>query len=78
MERSPPPEGPGKPAAEEGRPRRRSREFASRGDRASDPVIRNLKLAFAEVEAEPLPEELADLVARIQDMDLDGGRRDDH
>lgn len=54
--------------------RKRPREFAPRGDRAPDPIARNLKHAFEEVANEPLPDELADLIAQIEQMDLPGGR----
>jgi hypothetical protein len=50
----------------------RGREFA-RGDASTDPILRNLKLAFAEVEAEPLSEELSDLIAQLEASDKEGG-----
>jgi hypothetical protein len=50
----------------------RGREFA-RGDAATDPILRNLKLAFAEVESEPLSDELRDLIAELQASDKEGG-----
>jgi hypothetical protein len=51
---------------------KKGREFA-RGDSSTDPILRNLKLAFAEVEAEPLPDELSDLISQLKAFDKEGG-----
>jgi len=57
--------------------RKRPREFVPRGDRAPDPIQRNLKHAFEQVASEPVPEELADLMSQIIEKMDDGGRHGD-
>lgn len=71
MERDPPPrpQPPGS-SPETPAPPKRTRprqDFASQKDLHVDPITRNLRKAFDEVAAEPLPEEFLDLLRQIDE-----------
>ncbi len=71
MERDTPPRSqPPKSAPDAPAPPKRARlrqDFASQKDLHVDPITRNLRKAFDEVAAEPLPEEFLDLLRQIDE-----------
>lgn len=71
MERDAPPQSPpAGPASDKSAPQKRTRprqDFASQKDLHVDPITRNLRKAFDEVAAEPLPEEFLDLLRQIDE-----------
>lgn len=68
-----PPDGPGeeKPVRRPGG--RFKQDFSTQSDLHLDPITRNLRRAFDEVAAEPLTDELAELLRQIEDKESSGG-----
>lgn len=49
-------------------------DFSSNRDLHLDPITRNLRRAFDEIAAEPLPEEMIDLLRKIDEAAGEGGQ----
>lgn len=54
---------------------RRPKEFSASGARGDDFITRNLKKAFEEVAAEPLPDDIMALLNQL-DAPPEGGKKD--
>lgn len=49
--------------------RKGPKEFTPFGGDGDDPITRNLKKAYAEIAAEPVPDQLMDLLKQLDDAD---------